>query len=75
MNERKINNLTLVDYIRTSIEILLNMKGDDFLQNKDINKNKCSKCQKSVQNNARLGSGRIEPETNTNKKMRDGVDS
>ena len=31
-NEQKICNLTLVDYIKTSIEILMNMKSEEFIE-------------------------------------------
>ena len=31
-NEHKICNLTLVDYIKTSIEILMNMKSEEFIE-------------------------------------------
>ena len=31
-NETKICNLTLVDYIKTSIEILMNMKSEEFIE-------------------------------------------
>ena len=68
LKNKKVDNVTLVEYIKLSIEILMNMKQEDFLRegirlSPDILKLKkefkvCNKCKKP-----------IESRTNSNKSI------
>jgi hypothetical protein len=65
--------MTLIEYIKTSIEVLMNMKSDEFAQaNRKLEKRqkkaektlKCHICKKILEKKEqKLGSGRIQPES------------